>query len=353
VRAGQDSGVNHMSIHRPCRAKISRASVGLALAVVLISAACSGIGDGGGGGGDGGPQGKGSTGSAGQTWSHGSDSDAPNWTPSDGKEHPHRGANDGPDWLRIGPSSPNSDDGPDTQTIYDQIQSGDCAGAWMSISRMPESSRRPSEKDAWTVLDGLTQACLAFQGKGGSWASAEGAYSDLGDYNPVRCKDRAAYRLLGQVIGYHRDRPNGVLGTSGAAHGPSVCHWRIASVDAGGDAVAQPGDEVTVRIADAWFDQDELSAQSTMRIFVGDIRVEQILRSGQEGSLTTVVFALPTEGFGTSEETLTLTLTVGYSGTESLTAPLTVKPADSAPTGSGTPSVSDTPSEESSSPGPS
>ncbi|MGF0175604.1 hypothetical protein ACQF36_35530 [Streptomyces sp. Marseille-Q5077] len=194
---------------------------------------------------------------------------------------------EGPGWLPPGPHSPNTENAPDPESVYDVLRTpARCKDALDSISRQ--------ELDTdWQVLRGLANACLAIEGRGGSWRQAAQDYSAVA--NRVNtCKSRAAHRVLAGLLDFHRLYPSSTVELAGAPGGTRACEYVISSVDVGGDGEATPGDTIWIEVRGTYFDHSELLRDGSVHI--GGVRLEgppnQLSESGDQLVLAAVVPAL-------------------------------------------------------------
>ncbi|CAM5230870.1 hypothetical protein [Streptomyces aurantiogriseus] len=163
-------------------------------------------------------------------------------------------------WLPPGPLSPDADHQPDPTSVYDLLRTPDtCADALRMIPRPPVG-------DDWRVLRGLAHACLAVQGRGGSWKVAERDHAALtGTVNT--CKGGAAQRVLAGLIAFHRARPSGTARlTSAPDTAAPACSYGIHAVDAGEDGEARPGETIRVELRGTYFDHAELLREGTVLV---------------------------------------------------------------------------------------
>ncbi|MFJ4618609.1 hypothetical protein [Streptomyces sp. NPDC088812] len=164
-------------------------------------------------------------------------------------------------WLPPGPASPDADHRPDPASVYDLLRAPDrCADALRAIPTAPAAAGE------WTVLRGLAHACLAVQGRGGSWKVAEQDHAALaGAVNS--CKGSAARRVLAALIAFHRARPSGTVRLADApATAAPACSYGVAAVDAGDDGEARPGETVRIALRGVPFDPAELVRAGTVLI---------------------------------------------------------------------------------------
>ncbi|MFF3502770.1 hypothetical protein [Streptomyces sp. NPDC003247] len=163
-------------------------------------------------------------------------------------------------WLPPGPASPDADHRPDPASVYDLLRAPDrCADALRAIPAAPAAGE-------WTVLRGLAHACLAVQGRGGSWKVAEQAHAALADA-VNSCKGSAARRVLAALIAFHRARPSGTARLADApATAAPACSYGVAAVDAGDDGAARPGETVRIALRGVPFDPAELARSGTVLI---------------------------------------------------------------------------------------
>ncbi|MFE5891179.1 hypothetical protein ACFQ6E_19835 [Streptomyces sp. NPDC056462] len=194
---------------------------------------------------------------------------------------------EGPGWLPPGPHSPNTENAPDPESVYDVLRTpARCKEALDSISRQ--------ELDTdWQVLRGLANACLAIEGRGGSWRQAAQDYSAVA--NRVNtCKSRAAHRVLAGLLDFHRLYPSSTVELADAPGGTQACEYVISSVDVGGDGEATPGDTIWIEVRGTYFDHSELLRDGSVHI--GGVRLEgppnHLSESGDQLVLAAVVPAL-------------------------------------------------------------
>ncbi|OAR21992.1 hypothetical protein A8W25_30350, partial [Streptomyces sp. ERV7] len=204
----------------------------------------------------------GSTGSAGAGPSaSASATGTPTWRPPTGDDSPRPGGpdNEGLSFLPPGPDAPNTENAPDPESVYDLLRDRprDCGAARREIPDAPEDIEETahSEPKAWDVVRGLAEACMAIQDKGGSWREAARAYEGVPGGGPATCKGRAAYKVLGRLLRWHREH-RGATTTlrKPPGGGAPACQWRIVRLDAGGDTVARPGETVKVELRGTYFD---------------------------------------------------------------------------------------------------
>lgn len=159
-----------------------------------------------------------------------------------------------PPWLPPGPSSPDSDGAPDPAGVYDLLRApSQCRSA---LGKIPQESA----DEEWQLLRGLATACLAAQGRGGSWDTAAQDHAALAGRIDT-CKGRAAYAVLTGLLDFHRRHPTGTVRLA-TAHGAPACDYRIAGIDTGGDGEAGPGDTIGIELAALYFDHTELLGAS-------------------------------------------------------------------------------------------
>ncbi|MGW2517747.1 hypothetical protein ACWC09_12135 [Streptomyces sp. NPDC001617] len=156
-----------------------------------------------------------------------------------------------PNWLPPGPTSPDADSVPDPASGYDRLRDpGQCRAA---LDAIPPASTDPE----WRVLRALATACLAVQGKGGSWTTAAKEYTALAGKVDT-CKGRAAYAVLGGLLDFRRQHPGAGVRLKAPSGGSPACAYAIAGVDTGGDGEAEPGDTVGIQLRGTYFDHAEL-----------------------------------------------------------------------------------------------
>lgn len=159
-----------------------------------------------------------------------------------------------PDWLRPGPRSPNTEQSPDPEFIYDQLgrKPGECKPTLGVIEAQPDKTDA-----AWQVLRGLAHACLALQGRsGGTWDEAAEYYA-AAHGGAGTCKGRAAYAVLGDLLRFHRQQPSVTARLSGSDEtgGAAVCTFRIARAT---PAEVKAGEQITVQVSGAPFSPEDL-----------------------------------------------------------------------------------------------
>ncbi|MFE6620941.1 hypothetical protein [Streptomyces sp. NPDC057740] len=157
-----------------------------------------------------------------------------------------------PGWLPPGPDSSDTDGTADPASVYDLLR--DPAECRTALNVIP---RTTTDAD-WTLLRGLSSACLAVQGEGGSWKQALRERAALADAADT-CKGRAAYAVLDGLLDFHRRHPAATARLKPAPSGtPAACAYRISGVDTGGDGEAKAGEVIGIELADAYFDPAEL-----------------------------------------------------------------------------------------------
>ncbi|MFF4273877.1 hypothetical protein [Streptomyces sp. NPDC001536] len=172
---------------------------------------------------------------------------------------PSKSPLDIPVWLPPGPGSPNADGVPDPSSVYDGLRAPtECRTALDVIPGAPAD-------DEWRLLRGLASACLAVQGKGGSWETAARDFAALAGKSGT-CKGRAGYTVLGGLLDFHRRYPTATVRLQAASGGTPACAYAIAGVDAGDDGQARPGETVGVELSGTYFDHGELLRDG--RVFV-------------------------------------------------------------------------------------
>ncbi|GGT37253.1 hypothetical protein GCM10014713_33750 [Streptomyces purpureus] len=223
----------------------------------------------------------------------------PTWRPPTGDDGPRPGGpdNEGLSFLPPGPGAPNTEKAPDPESVYDLLRDRprDCGAARREIPDDPEDFEGTghSEPKAWDVLRGLAEACMAIQGKGGSWQEAARAYEGVPGGRPATCKGRAAYEVLGRLLRWHREHPGATTTLrkpSGGGSAPA-CRWHIVRLDAGGDAVARPGETVRVEMRGAYFDYGD--AYKGVVVHLGGRNVDMTEPLWMSGDRMTVTFRVP------------------------------------------------------------
>lgn len=191
-----------------------------------------------------------------------------------------------PAWLPPGPVSPDADSTPDPSGVYDELRDPEQCRAALDV--VPAASADPQ----WRVVRALATACLAVQGRGGSWDGAAEEYTGLAGKTDT-CKGRAAYAVLGGLLDFHRLHPGATVRLH-ASGGTPACAYRVAGVDTGGDGEAQPGDPVAIELRDICFDPSELPRFGN--VFIGGQQLAgppvQRARAGDRLVLSAVVPSL-------------------------------------------------------------
>lgn len=185
---------------------------------------------------------------AGRSGSGGGDSEG---SDSEGK---NLGRVDRPSWLRPGPRSPNTEQSPDPEFIFDELgeKPDECAETLRVIEAQPDNPQ-------WQVLRGLAHACLGLQGQGGDWNGAAQLYAAT-EGAVDTCKGRAARVVLGDALRFHRQHPSTTvrLQSSAGSSGANVCNFRISSVSAGAAGAVKAGERVTIEVSGAYFSPSDL-----------------------------------------------------------------------------------------------
>lgn len=189
-----------------------------------------------------------------------------------------------PAWLPPGPVSPDADAVADAWSLYDRLRDpARCRTALPLIDRTPGGPDR-------RLLRGLAEACLAVQGRGGSWDTAAADHTALAGRADT-CKERAAYAVLGALLDFHRQHPHATVPLRTARGGPPACAYRVAGVDT---SQAAPGDTVGIELRGVYFDPAELARYG--EVFIGGKRLDPapVIRSrnGDALVLAAVVPAL-------------------------------------------------------------
>ncbi|MFE0810042.1 hypothetical protein ACFW4M_16670 [Streptomyces sp. NPDC058794] len=165
-----------------------------------------------------------------------------------------------PAWLPPGPVSPDTDAVPDPESLYDRLRTPatGCADVQRALPSLPPSEER-------RLLQGLADACLAVQGRGGSWEAAVLSTTSPAQ-RPDDCKGRAAHAVLSGLLDFHRRHPGATVRLEPAPASAPACSYAIAAVDAGPDGTAHPGEPVAVELRGTYFDHAELLADGTVSV---------------------------------------------------------------------------------------
>lgn len=183
-------------------------------------------------------------------WSSGPGPGAPTWDPSDGDGSDGSGNDGGGDkdeafaWLPWGPKSPNTNIRIDsTVDVYDQLQAFECSDARSTVRQHSDRSK------SWNLVSALALACLAANGDTAQWGEAVQLYDSLhgSGFTPGDCRETAAYRILKQVVDWHRQHPRGKIMLLRSSGGAAACKSEITEVAPGPEFVLPPGNFFTVR----------------------------------------------------------------------------------------------------------
>ncbi|MGW1030374.1 hypothetical protein ACWD4J_43215 [Streptomyces sp. NPDC002577] len=214
---------------------------------------------------------------------------------------------DAPNWLRPGPRSPNTEQSPDPEFIYDELgeNPGECAETLGVIEAQPDEPQ-------WQVLRGLAHACLGLQGQGGDWNAAAQLYAAT-EGAVSTCKGRAARVVLGDALRFHQQHPSTTvrLRSSAGSGGANVCHFRIAGVIAGVNGEVKAGERVTIEVSGAYFSPSDLISVTVLfdeEPSAGGF--EDVSQSGDGFSFTAEAPA-----FDTYPKTVDVTVTYGSKAT--------------------------------------
>ncbi|MFD5006894.1 hypothetical protein ACFWMV_28845 [Streptomyces mutabilis] len=212
-----------------------------------------------------------------------------------------------PAWLPPGPVSPDTDAVPDPESLYDRLRTPGtgCADVLRALPSLPPSDDR-------RLLHGLANACLAVQGRGGSWEAAALGHGASAE-RPDDCKSRAAHDVLTGLLEFHRRHPGATVRLETAPTAAPACAYAIAAVDAGTAGTAGPGGTLSVELSGTYFDHAELLRDG--EVSVGGVSVPAPLTAPSAGSgdrlrLAVTVPAVPAVP-GTA-----LDVRVRYGGTE-------------------------------------
>ncbi|MFF3454436.1 hypothetical protein ACFYXH_08900 [Streptomyces sp. NPDC002730] len=212
----------------------------------VLAAALMLTGCGGGGEGESAPP-RGSAGADGGEWSSGPDSGGPTWNPSDndgagGSGNGGGGNGGGKDkdaefaWLPPGPDSPNTNVRIDPEDVYDKLWVFNCSGAGKAVAEHSTGSKQ------WKLVHALTLACLAAKGDTAQWNEAVRLYDSLHGpgFTYGDCRDTAAYRMLKQVVNWHRQYPRGKVTLHRSSGDTTACPLGITAVVPGPEVVLKP-----------------------------------------------------------------------------------------------------------------
>ncbi|MEU6821077.1 hypothetical protein ABZ921_10635 [Streptomyces atriruber] len=198
----------------------------------------TGGGSGGSGGGHttGGSSGGKTSGSTNGSWQTGGGD-------GDGNGGKGRGGNSGggggggtpPGWLPWGPKSPNTDDAPEPDSMYDLLQQGDCRQPYDSATDPGQRRDDSGTPQAWKVIEGLAGICKAAHGEPNGLSIATRAEAGLraAGYRPgtteYLCKDGDAFAVLQRFVAYYRRHPGQQVVLRSSASGPAACANTIAA----------------------------------------------------------------------------------------------------------------------------
>ncbi|WP_369176859.1 hypothetical protein [Streptomyces mutabilis] len=178
-----------------------------------------------------------------------------------------------PAWLPPGPVSPDTDAVPDPESLYDRLRTPGtgCADVLRALPSLPPSDDR-------RLLHGLANACLAVQGRGGSWEAAALGHGASAE-RPDDCKSRAAHDVLNGLLEFHRRHAEATVRLETAPTAAPACAHAIAAVDAGTDG---PGGTLSVELSGTYFDHAELLPDG--EVLVGGVSVPAPLTAPSTGS---------------------------------------------------------------------
>ncbi|MFH9735132.1 hypothetical protein [Streptomyces sp. NPDC017260] len=128
----------------------------------------------------------------------------------------------------------------------------------------------------WRLPRGLANGCLAAQGRGGSWETAARDHAEPAGRLDGG-KNDAAYDVLTGLLEFHRRHPGATVRLGAAPDGAPACDYGIASVDAGPQGVARPGDPISIELRGTYFDHAELLRDGG--VLVGGVSVPGPLTS--------------------------------------------------------------------------
>ncbi|MFJ3667081.1 hypothetical protein ACIPSE_11550 [Streptomyces sp. NPDC090106] len=241
-----------------------------------------------------------------------------------------------PSWLRPGPRSPNTEQSPDPDSVYDQLgeKPDKCAETLHVIEAQPDDPQ-------WLLLRGLAHACLGLQGQGGDWNTAARLYADT-EGTVSTCKGRAARVVLGDALRYHQQHPSATvqLKSSAGSGGANACDFRIAAVTAGVGGEVKAGEQVRVEVRGAYFSPSDLISVSVL--------FDDVPSTGESGDVTPsgdgFAFSVETPAFDTYPRTVDVTVQYGSKATlEDAVTVLDPNPAGSSSEGSSSPVTSPSP----------
>ncbi|MYZ15306.1 hypothetical protein, partial [Streptomyces sp. SID337] len=148
-----------------------------------------------------------------------------------------RGGGTPPGWLPWGPKSPNTDDRPEPDSMYDLLQRGECQLPYDSATdpeKQPPDSGTPQ---AWKVIEGLAGICKAAHGERAGLAIATRAEAGLraAGYRPgtseYLCKDGDAFAVLQRFVAYYRRHPSEQVVLRSAPAGTAACDNKISATE--------------------------------------------------------------------------------------------------------------------------
>ncbi|MET8685219.1 hypothetical protein ABZV77_13470 [Streptomyces sp. NPDC004732] len=195
-------------------------------------------GSGGSGGGDatGGATGGGTNGSTGGSWHTGGGDGGKGRGGNSGGGG--RGGGTPPGWLPWGPKSPNTDDAPEPDSMYDLLQQGDCQQPYNSATDPGQRPENSGTLQAWKVIEGLAGICKAAHGEPGGLGIATRAEAGLrsAGYRPAAtaylCKDGDAFAVLQRFVAYYQRHPGDQVVLRSSATGAAACDNKIAATEA-------------------------------------------------------------------------------------------------------------------------
>ncbi|WPO69782.1 hypothetical protein [Streptomyces sp. KN37] len=158
-------------------------------------------------------------------------------------------AGDPPGWLPWGPKSPNTDTLPEPDSVYDDLQRGECQEPYEIAVDPAKQTGGQGSPGAWKVIEGLAGICKAARGErdGLSIATKAAARLRATGYRPESaahlCKDGDALEVLQRFVAYYRQHPSERVALRPAPSGTRACENEL---DVRGGSVA-PDESFSVR----------------------------------------------------------------------------------------------------------
>ncbi|QEV21453.1 hypothetical protein CP975_31430 [Streptomyces alboniger] len=165
-----------------------------------------------------------------------------------------KGGGNPPGWLPWGPKSPNTDITPEPDSVYDDLQRGECRKPYEIATDPAQQTGNRASPEAWRVIEGLAGICKAARGErdGLSIATKAEARLRASGYRPSGvselCKDEDAFGVLRRFVAYYRQHPGERVVLRPAPSATRACENRLSVSE---DSVGPGG---TIHLSGTWPD---------------------------------------------------------------------------------------------------